>query len=48
MLSDRGIAVDHTTLFRWVQAYWPSWRNGSDVICGRAPGRELCREMGDG
>ena len=21
MLSDRGIAVDHTTLFRWVQAY---------------------------
>ena len=21
MLSDRGISVDHTTLFRWVQAY---------------------------
>ncbi len=21
MLSDRGVAVDHTTLFRWVQAY---------------------------
>lgn len=21
MLSDRGIEVDHTTLFRWVQAY---------------------------
>ena len=21
MLLDRGIAVDHTTLFRWVQAY---------------------------
>ena len=21
MLSDRGAAVDHTTLFRWVQAY---------------------------
>ena len=21
MLSDRGIAVDHTTLFRWVQTY---------------------------
>jgi transposase-like protein len=21
MLSDRSIAVDHTTLFRWVQAY---------------------------
>ena len=21
MLSDRGVCVDHTTLFRWVQAY---------------------------
>jgi IS6 family transposase len=21
MLSDRGVTVDHTTLFRWVQAY---------------------------
>ena len=21
MLSDRGVVVDHTTLFRWVQAY---------------------------
>ena len=21
MLSDQGVAVDHTTLFRWVQAY---------------------------
>ncbi len=21
MLSDRGVAVDHTTLYRWVQAY---------------------------
>ena len=21
MLSDRSVAVDHTTLFRWVQAY---------------------------
>ena len=21
MLSDRGVGVDHTTLFRWVQAY---------------------------
>ncbi len=25
MLSDRGVEVDHTTLFRWVQAYAPSW-----------------------
>jgi transposase-like protein len=23
MLQDHGIAVDHTTLFRWIQAYAP-------------------------
>ncbi len=23
MLADRGITVDHTTLFRWIQAYAP-------------------------
>jgi transposase, IS6 family len=23
MFSDRGIQVDHTTLFRWIQAYAP-------------------------
>jgi transposase, IS6 family len=21
MLLDRGVAVDHTTIFRWIQAY---------------------------
>ena len=21
MLADRGVAVDHTTIFRWIQAY---------------------------
>ena len=24
MLADRGVEVDHTTLFRWVQAYAPT------------------------
>ena len=24
MLCDRGVEVDHTTLFRWVQAYAPT------------------------
>ena len=24
MLADRGVEVDHTTLFRWVQAYAPA------------------------
>lgn len=23
MLTDRGVSVDHTTLFRWIQAYAP-------------------------
>jgi IS6 family transposase len=23
MLQDRGVEVDHTTLFRWIQAYAP-------------------------
>jgi transposase-like protein len=23
MLADRGVQVDHTTLFRWIQAYAP-------------------------
>src|SRR3982751_6386352 len=23
MLADRGVTVDHTTIFRWVQAYAP-------------------------
>jgi transposase, IS6 family len=23
MLADRGIAVDHTTIYRWIQAYAP-------------------------
>ena len=24
MLQDRGITVDHTTIFRWIQAYAPA------------------------
>jgi transposase, IS6 family len=29
MFSDRGIQVDHTTLFRWIQAMYRSWRGAS-------------------
>jgi len=25
MLADRGVQVDHTTLFRWIQAYAPEF-----------------------
>jgi transposase-like protein len=38
MMRERGIAVDHTTLYRWVQAYAPEiekrlrwYRNGGDL-----------------
>jgi transposase, IS6 family len=38
MMRERGIAVDHTTLYRWVQAYAPEiekrlrwYRNGRDL-----------------
>src|SRR3546814_11341811 len=38
MLAERGIAVDHTTIYRWVQCYAPEmekrlrwfWRRGFD------------------
>jgi transposase, IS6 family len=43
MFSDRGIQVDHTTLFRWIQAYAPELEtrirlhlhvtNGSWIVC---------------
>ena len=40
MLLDRGVEVDHTTIFRWIQAYAVlSWRSGSGRICGRATAR---------
>ncbi|MGH7042181.1 MAG: hypothetical protein ACREFY_08620, partial [Acetobacteraceae bacterium] len=35
-LSDRGISVDHTTLFRWVQAYAATLELRTDGICGPA------------
>ena len=45
MLAERGVNVDHSTIYRWVQRYAPEmekrlrwyWRNPSDlgVVCGR-------------
>lgn len=29
MLAERGVSVDHTTLYRWVQRYALKWRNVS-------------------
>ncbi len=27
MLAERGVNVDHTTIYRWVQRYAPEWKN---------------------
>ena len=31
MFSDRGIQVDHTTVFRWIQAYAPELQDVPDL-----------------
>ncbi len=28
ILAERGVNVDHTILYRWVQRYDPKWKNG--------------------
>src|SRR3546814_17723914 len=41
MLAERGISLDHTTIYRWVQVYAPEmatrlrwfWRRGFDPRC---------------
>jgi transposase-like protein len=33
MLLDRGVEVDHTTIFRWIQAYAVELDSGSAPIC---------------
>ena len=34
MLLDRGVEVDHTTIFRWIQAYARNLRLATACICG--------------
>jgi transposase-like protein len=34
LLLDRGVEVDHTTIFRWIQSYALNWRSGSDRTYG--------------
>ncbi|WP_407249782.1 hypothetical protein [Klebsiella pneumoniae] len=42
MLAERGVNVDHSTIYRWVQRYAPEmekrlrwyWRNPSDLARG--------------
>jgi hypothetical protein len=38
MLADRGVEVDHVTLYHWVQRF-RSWRNACSGTCGPAAGR---------
>ena len=33
MLLDRGVEVDHTTIFRWIQAMLSNWRSASGRTC---------------
>ena len=39
MLQGRGVAVDHTTIFRWIQAYAVELEKRSGRICGRPTAR---------
>ena len=39
MLQDRGVEVDHTTLFAGSKPMRRSWRSGSGPICVRAMAR---------
>src|SRR3954449_11329769 len=38
MLADRGVAVDHTTMYRWVQRFARNWRSGRAGTCVLAAG----------
>ncbi len=39
MLADRGVQVDHVTLYRWVQRFARNSRGACAATCGRAAGR---------
>ena len=41
MLRDRGVDVEHTTVFRWIQAYAPEIENVPPAVDG-TPGWSLC------
>jgi transposase, IS6 family len=36
MLGDRGVEVDHSTIFRWIQAYAPELEKRIRPICAGA------------
>jgi transposase, IS6 family len=39
LMLERGLHIDHTTIFRWVQAYARSWKNAVGLISKLAPTR---------
>ena len=45
MMLERGLSVDHTTIFRWVQRYSRNWRSGVGLISKPAmtPGESMRR-----
>jgi len=41
MLADRGVNVDHSTLYRWVQRYAPEMEKRLRTLQGSAPGTPM-------
>jgi hypothetical protein len=39
MLRDRGVSVDHTTIYRWIQAYAMELEKRLPPTCARPPAR---------
>src|SRR3954463_12794441 len=39
MLADRGVVVDHTTLYRWIQRFAPELEKRMRATCVLAAGR---------
>ncbi len=55
MLAERGVNVDHSTIYRWVQRYAPEmekrlrwyWRNPSDLCPWHMDETSECRSLHD-
>ena len=48
LLEERGLNLDHTTVWRWVQCYGPEWSNDCGRISSRptSPGEWTKRTFG--
>jgi IS6 family transposase len=46
MMQERGVEVDASTIFRWVQRYAPELENSSSSVRGRLSRPEKCWPKG--